>query len=428
MSALEGLTVLRYGHVYDSGGGIERYLQDLNRALLQRNRSLRLVQVQLTSRLERVGEEWEDRLLRVSLFVNQGSHERAIAGTGDELGFGRRAKEWFRDQVLYRPLAYRFLTGPTLARRRIPCRAGEPDGAGRAVLSLHQCHPIDLICLHSAGSADAAEILAVADEEQIPVVYVHHFSNDRLGDFAVRAQLDRLAGVAGVCASGVPKFLHRFQNVSDGIDTDFFGPRREKRTNWSQQPIIFLPARITPAKGQMELIRAAGELRRRGLDFRVVLAGRTDNGEYLKELERAVRHEGMAGRVEFVGQLDPEGLRDWYEVASVVAFPTRHHEGLPRILLECQAMKVPPVVYRIGGTAEGVCDGETGYVVGQGDLKGFTGRLEQLLTNDAVRERLAEAGRTWIERNFSLQALASRHEQFYLQALATTARPSVARR
>lgn len=423
MSALDGLTILRYGHVYASGGGVEQYLQDLNGTLHAQN-DLHTFQVQLTSDPARIGETGDARLRKVSLFVDQRSHELAISGTDDESGLPHRAKAWLRGHVLFRPPLYGLVTRPLIARRRVPRRAGEPDAVGRTVLGLHRRRPLDLICLHSAGGADVDEILAVAAAEGIPAIYVHHFANDRLAGFSVGAQLDRLAGVAGVCGAEVPAFLRpRFQVVSDGIDTDFF--RRDRAAPAVRdpaRPVIFLPARLTPAKGQADLIRAAGELRRRGLDFRVVFAGRTDTPDFLVHLQSLIAQEGVAEHVEFAGQLGPGGLRDRYAAAALVAFPTRHHEGLPRILLECQAMEVPPVVYRIGGTAEGVRDGETGFVTGPGDFGALVDRLARLLQDEPLRLRFGRAGRSLVGEKFSLAALAARHEQFYLQALTNAGR------
>lgn len=424
MNDLDGLTILRYGHVYDSGGGIEQYLVDLNRTLSARS-SVRTIQVQLTSVPARVGEVEEGPVRRVSLFVEQTAHEQAIKGTGDDHGFIYEVKTWLREKILFTPLIYRCFTGPLLALRPIPSRPGEPDGTGETVRALHRRQPLNLVCLHSVGGADTEEVIAVAKAEGIPIAYVHHFSNDRLSSFANRRQLDRLDGVSGVCGVDVPSFLRdRFQNVSDGIDTDFFrldeATRAERRRH---KPVIFLPARITPAKGQAALIRAAGELKRRGLDFRVILAGRTDSQAYLDEMKALIAQEGLTEHVEFVGQLNAAGLRQWYGVASLVAFPTTHHEGLPRILLECQAMEVVPVVHTIGGTAEGVREGETGFLIGVGDSAALVDRLTQLLKNEELRAKMGRAGRKLAEDRFSLAALATRHEQFYLKALAAAGRP-----
>jgi mannosyltransferase len=186
--------------------------------------------------------------------------------------------------------------------------------------------------------------------------------------------------------------------------------------------VIFLPSRITPTKGQADLVRAAGILKRRGLECRIVLAGRIDNAAFLSELKELIERQALKNSVEFAGLLGPAELRNWYARSTIVGFPTRHHEGLGRILLECQSMAVPPVVYNIGGTSEGVRDGETGFLVRLGDLEGFVERLAELLTNDTRRRKMAQAGREFVLNQFTLEALALRHEEFYSRFLPSRRR------
>jgi glycosyltransferase involved in cell wall biosynthesis len=417
MGALDGITILRYGHVYDSGGGIERYLADLNRTLHGRS-DFTTIQIQLTSDSNRVGESDEGPVKRLSLFVSRKSHEEAVSGTPRETALAR-IKSWGWDYFLSSRWIYPIFTRPVLAVRSIERRAGEPDGAGAAVLRMHRRHPLNLICLHSAGGADVSEILAVARAERIPAVYVHHFSNDRLSSFSIRSQLLHVREVAGVCSVDVPRYVRgRMRSVLDGVDTDFFSRSAVfSPAAPSADPIILLPARMTPAKGQAELLRAAGGLKRQGLRFSIVLAGRTDSSDYLAALDRIIVEEDLGGWVSIVGELPPEALREMYTKASMVALPTRHHEGLPRILLECQSMETPPVVFDIGGTREGVKDAETGFLVKPGNQAAFADKLRMLLTDAGLRQRMGRAGRRWIEDRFSLQALADRHEQLYARVL-----------
>ncbi len=434
MGALNGLTILRYGHFYDGGGGMEQYAADLNRTLLERSR-FHAIQLQLTSDPARVGTGEETagraRYTRVSLFVNQNSHERAIAGVPGANGPVPRLKRWVRDRLVLAPaVRHSALGSRLLAGRRVPRRDGEPAGAGEVVRALHGSRPLDLICLHSAGGADASEILDAAEAEGIPVVYIHHFSNDRLVGLSLHQQMDRLCGVGGVCGANLPGFLKgRFHMVGDGIDTSFFQRAAARPTGRDfDAPVVFLPARITPTKGQEELIRAAGELRREKLDFHLVFAGRTDDGAFLSQLRKVAADLGLEKRVHFLGQLDTAQLRDWYAAASILAFPTRHHEGLPRIILEAQAMGVPSIVFEIGGTAEGLKHGETGFVVKSGDRDGFLSRLRQLLKDEEMRGRMGAAGRIFVEEQFSLDSLAQRHEQFYESAIAGYRLGAAARR
>jgi glycosyltransferase involved in cell wall biosynthesis len=135
------------------------------------------------------------------------------------------------------------------------------------------------------------------------------------------------------------------------------------------------------------------------------------------ELKKEIVSAGLEKRVTFVGQLDASGLRDCYAASAILAFPTRHHEGLPRILLEAQAMELPVVVHDIGGTSEGIENGKTGFLISLGDRKNLVRRLGELLRDPARRKRFGVAGRKLVETKFSLDALAERHENFYRRAL-----------
>jgi glycosyltransferase involved in cell wall biosynthesis len=424
MGKLDGLTLLRYGHVYDSGGGMEQYLADLNRALTARNR-FTTIQVQLTSDPARVGEFEEPvsqgKHLRVSLYVDQSSHERAIHGAVSTHGVIQRLKSFLLKRVLTAPVIFPLLTRP-LVSRKPKRRPGEPDCPSQLIDELHARHKVDLIVLHHVGGADTTHILRRARHHKIPVTYIHHFSNDRLANISLRAEIDPLPWVGGVCDIDTPRRLRkRFVNVSDGIDTEFY--RRENARSLAEPPkapLIFLPARITPAKGQCDLIRAAGNLKRSGVNFCIALAGRVESDAFLKELEALIAAEGLTDRVRFIGQLGPEQLRDWYAAATVMAFPTHHNEGLGRITVEAQSMMTPAVVYSIGGTPESLLDGITGYLVPLGDLETLTRRLAEILQSPEKRKSMANAGRDFVLKRFSLEALAQRHENFYLQALGKT--------
>jgi glycosyltransferase involved in cell wall biosynthesis len=254
----------------------------------------------------------------------------------------------------------------------------------------------------------------------IPYIFLNHFSNDAFTNVSIREQLIDAVGIAGVSGFAVPRWLKgRFCNLSDGIDTEIFNPVNARPLGIETNiPIIIYPARITRVKGQSDLIKAYVKLRNGGLRAKVVFAGRTDSTEYEKELKELVRKKGLMDDVLFIGQLNTEELRDWYGHSSVMAFPTYHQEGLGRITVEAQAMKVPPVAYIIGGTPEGIQDGKTGFLIRKGDIQAFTERLRELLTDETKRKTMGEEGRRFVEEKYSLDALAQRHEEFYLKVLS----------
>lgn len=417
---LDDLVIVRFAHAYESGGGLEQYLADLNLALGRRNR-LTTLQIQLTTDRTRLNETEEQsggsKLIKIPLWVKADSKHAAIKGTPPHRN--EQIKNVLRNHFLFAPAIYHSLTKHGLKVWKVPRRAGEPDGAGAKFQELLRRFPVDLVVLHSSGGADASEILSRAQSAKVPALLVHHFANDRLKSLAIGRQAAQAAGVGGVCGVNAPDYLHgKFSNVSDGIDPDFF--RRENARPValvSKDPVLFLPARITPAKGQLDLVRAAGELLRLGLLFQIVFAGRVDSNEFLLELKKEIAGAGLERRVRFLGQLDAAGLRDWYAVSAILAFPTHHHEGLPRILLEAQAMELPVVVHDIGGTSEGIQNGKTGFLIAPGDRQSLVQRLGELLRDSARRKQFGGAGRELVEAKYSLTALAERHEVFYRSAL-----------
>lgn len=419
---LTGKTIVRFAHAYESGGGLEQYLTDLNRALGQRQR-LTIIQIQMTTDQNRLQESEEmvgqARVIKIPLWVKAESKHAAI--NSHEPSGKERLKAAIRDQFLFAAPVYHTLTKHYLKNWIVPRRAGEPDDAGKKFQEITARFSVDLVVLHSSGGADASEILAEAERAKIPGAIVHHFANNRFKSLAICRQTRSAKAVGGVCGVAVPNYLQsRFTNLSDGIDIEFFQRKHARGiATHVEEPILFLPARIMATKGQLELIRAGGELLRQGLKFQIALAGRVDSESFLVELKKEIATAGLTERVTFTGLLDAAGLRDWYAVAAVLAFPTRHHEGLPRILMEAQAMELPVVVNDIGGTSEGVRHGQTGFLVSVGDQAGLVHSLGQILRNPAQRQQFGQAGRRWVEEKFSLEKLAERHETFYQGAMQT---------
>lgn len=418
---LKGLTILRFAHASGEGGGLERYLLDLNRALGARNQ-FTSVQVELSYDRQQFAEQTKVyegcRLVKVPLFAEREQHNADAvehkSGGPDEM------KSWLVNKVLCAPPVYQGFTRHWLKHRRVPRRPGEAEGAGTKVAELIKRLGVDLIVLHSSGGADASEIIEAAKAGQVPVAMVHHFANDRLAGLSLRQQISRVAGVGGVCGVAVPAYLQkRYVNLSDGINTEFYQPANVRTLSRNNaNPVLFLPARITPTKGQADLLRVAAELKKRGVCSTVVFAGRVDSPAFEAELHAMAKREELAENVEFVGQLGPEQLRDWYAAARILVFPTYHHEGLPRILMECQAMGLPPVVYDIGGTSEGLLDRKSGFLIPLGDVQQMTNAVESLLKDDSLRATMSQAGRRFVEERFSLRSLAERHEDFYLKVLS----------
>jgi glycosyltransferase involved in cell wall biosynthesis len=412
---LDGFTLLRFVHAFETGGGMERLVDDLDQTLLARNAAT-IVRMHLGRDLARpqrsVRAVGRGRLIRVTLPSTPGL-ESTYADDQAPRWDWRMA---LRQHALHAPGIWDCVVRPWVQRRRLRPRPGEMIGAGAVFAELAQEFSFDLCLMHFFGSADAGEVIQEARLRRIPVALANHYANDRFLHLAIRQHVmlaDRVAGVNGL---QVPAYLRQgFVNLADGIDLDFFHPRHARLPPGAPtDPFLFLPARVLRAKGHWDLIHCARKLHEQGLKVAVVFAGRADSGTFVPELRREIVRLGLEGSVHFLGPQNPAQLRDWYQASAVTVFPTYHHEGLGRITVESQAMGTPPVAYATGGVAEGIRDGETGFVVPTGDLSSLTARVAQLLQDQALRTRLAQAGRVHVEGKYSLAAFAVRHESFYL--------------
>ena len=68
------------------------------------------------------------------------------------------------------------------------------------------------------------------------------------------------------------------------------------------------------------------------------------------------------------------------EDVSVLLLPS-FQEGLPTVVIEAMSCGIPSIAYDVGGVKEIIRDGETGYVVPQGDINGFVDKTLQLLSD-----------------------------------------------
>ncbi len=165
--------------------------------------------------------------------------------------------------------------------------------------------------------------------------------------------------------------------------------------------------RLHPVKNQASLVRAFARLPPGAGPSALVMVG---DGPMRDELAAVARHEGVAGRVHFLGDRDDVGrlLRglDLFVLPSLT-------EGYSIALLEACATGLPIVATQVGGNAEIVHHGINGLLVPSGDVDALASALSGLLADDRSRRALGDAGRQWILDHGSMSAMARRYAQVY---------------
>ena len=92
----------------------------------------------------------------------------------------------------------------------------------------------------------------------------------------------------------------------------------------------------------------------------------------------------------FPGPVGQDQLRALYESASIFSLPS-FAEGIPVVLMEAMAMRLPVISTRITGIPELIEDGQTGLLVAPGRPDQLANTLEAVLVDHSLRRRLGSA-------------------------------------
>lgn len=162
---------------------------------------------------------------------------------------------------------------------------------------------------------------------------------------------------------------------------------------------IGMIAMFRPEKAHEVLFQAVANLRPTHPNLKVLLIG---DGPRREELVTRVGELGLTGVVRFLGlREDAPELAAAFDVVVLTSLPLV--ETLPFSLLEAIAQGVPAVATRVGSLSEIVEDGGAGILVPPGDADAFSGALQSVVDNPALRKAYGERGREWVAREFSVE-------------------------
>ncbi|QDX81581.1 hypothetical protein B9N43_10165 [Denitratisoma sp. DHT3] len=155
-------------------------------------------------------------------------------------------------------------------------------------------------------------------------------------------------------------------------------------------------------KANHDLLQAAALVRARAREcgaprFHLLLVG---DGPERAALEAQARELKLEDAITFAGfQAAP---LPWVAAMDILVLASAK-EGLPRVILEAMLLSKPVIASDVVGSRELVQDGRTGLLYPYGDVRQLAQRLETLLGDAAVRQRMGEAGRQVVLADFSIE-------------------------
>lgn len=172
-------------------------------------------------------------------------------------------------------------------------------------------------------------------------------------------------------------------------------------------PLIGFAGRVTRDKGIVELLDAVDAMRTEGSAVELALVGPDEGTEELPE-----RTQQLLGApwVHVTGGV-PDAA-EYIAAFDLLALPS-HREGLPTVVLEAMASRVPVVASAATGVVDLVEDGVTGLLVPVGDAAALATAMSTVLGDADVHRGLVARGEAFVSRSFSCEQVWRRHRSHY---------------
>jgi colanic acid/amylovoran biosynthesis glycosyltransferase len=163
--------------------------------------------------------------------------------------------------------------------------------------------------------------------------------------------------------------------------------------------------RLVEKKGFELLIRACARMASDGHDFVCTIVG---EGPEHDALDKLIRQCGLQTVVKLVGAMNNDEVRAMMLSADMFVLPCRETlsgdmDGIPVVLMEAMACRVPVITGDLPAIRELVIHGHTGLLVNPSDPGALSNAIVTLSLDNDMRVHLADNGRRAIEQEFSTQ-------------------------
>ncbi len=260
----------------------------------------------------------------------------------------------------------------------------------------------------------------------IPFSFFAHAKDIYTSNPKQLAEKIRLARFVVTCTRYNQRFLSGLNHgnatplfcVYHGINLDYFVNDRMVKAPENPYQILTV-ARMTEKKGLDNIYKALSILKSRGVSFHHTLIGEGDDHPKVIELIRSL---GLNSETTLTGTLTHEDVISYYEKSDLFVLGCRiakngDRDGIPNVMAESMAMKVPVVATTVSGLPEFLSNGRTGLSVEPDQPDDLADAMLTLLTDTVLREKVSQLARLEIEHRFDNKKLIPELARIYAQTI-----------
>lgn len=171
--------------------------------------------------------------------------------------------------------------------------------------------------------------------------------------------------------------------------------------------VVGFIARLTRDKGVIDFVKAIPAIARQNAGTSFFIAGAGDQSGWVVDECIKLRAEGIEVTISgWIGEELPERLNE----LKLLVLPTRF-DAFPTILVEAIACGTPVMATAVGGIPDFVKDGETGFLLVNGEAECITEAVTKALAlSNEELARIAKNAKVIVDTQFSYSATVERFE------------------
>ncbi len=219
----------------------------------------------------------------------------------------------------------------------------------------------------------------------------------------------------GLCDAGKTKLILGSGIDVDGLRSTVSSPKvlddLRKEFGLHGRTVITMVSRMMRTKGVAELVQAANDVHRRHPEALVLLVGP------LVESGPASLPASAITDCEAIKWIGPRGdVADILTISDAFVLPSYLREGIPRVLFEAGALKLPIVTTDMPGCRETVRDGWNGFLIPPRDNGAIEQALNRLLVSPEERRRMGQNSLQLVRDRFELSIVSQEYADVYRNA------------
>jgi len=176
--------------------------------------------------------------------------------------------------------------------------------------------------------------------------------------------------------------------------------------------IIGVVGRLSPEKGVEVFLQAFKKAINQIPNLRGIIIG---DGQEKERLINFCSENGLKDKVIFTGYQN--NIANFYQMMDLLVLPS-FSEGLPNVVLEAMAFKIPVISTSVGGAPEIITDGQNGLLIPPGNPEIMAEKIIGLMSSDGHLKEIGENGYRSLYPKFSPESRANQILSLYQELLS----------